>query len=745
MWNDEELYNGNIARDLIKGLSLPFFDYMFTPYHGGSLVIGILAVPFFLIFGETYFALKLVGLTISALGLIFFFLTIRRHIGERAALLSSLIYIFSPSLFTESTLVSWGNHTESICLVWIIYFLLLEFIENEHNSDKILYTLLLGAVSGFSLFFAYISLYAIAYSLLIFLMLNRGKLFWKKTSLYCASFTAGFSPWIYYNLTHHFEGLSIVKRYSIGEKGSSALTFIGKVLKYFTFDIPGLFDFYNPSSISFSPVQFVFYLIFIGGFILLIIENRKALFSIFQKTNPESEKSKPLNRETKEIILLGGFIAFTLFFLLSKVFTGDKLDDRLYGLRYITHIYPYAFLTLGLLTERFLSSKGRVWKSSGIILLAFFLIIGLLANRWIPDRSDPLKYSMMDGFSFMRFGWSIPKKYELDFNKYISIGEGIDAAYRHEYYSGIGMYIAGKGLIWKKHFEQYEPLYPLIDANLPYDLETYFYEGNGKEIGANSIFNLYKNSINNIKKFPEKFQRFGFIGMARAVDESTVPETDIKNIIRDVPEEYRIFFLKSLGERLLTEEGNLKATVTRVEKLSYSRLEKSAVYSGIGRSLIKQLHGNIKFAVDMTQDNSIPFFARAELLESLGEQFFTLYKQHLNLLPETIELLSKEEKEFIFRGIGLSMADKYGFYIPFIIREIEIPLGVTSAEFIMEGIGKALFIRYGYNIDIAENILRGAELNNYYPHLFEGFRKAASESSNFTAQKEDIKDIKLDR
>ena len=48
---DEELYRGNIAKELISGPAFPFLDYQRSEYEGGSLVNGVLAVPFFLLFG----------------------------------------------------------------------------------------------------------------------------------------------------------------------------------------------------------------------------------------------------------------------------------------------------------------------------------------------------------------------------------------------------------------------------------------------------------------------------------------------------------------------------------------------------------------------------------------------------------------------------------------------------------------------------------------------------------------------
>src|SRR3990167_4382043 len=71
MWNDEELYNGTIAMEILQGLNLPLLDYQYTPHNGGTIVVGVLAAVFFKLFGNSYFSLKLVALLFSTLSLIF--------------------------------------------------------------------------------------------------------------------------------------------------------------------------------------------------------------------------------------------------------------------------------------------------------------------------------------------------------------------------------------------------------------------------------------------------------------------------------------------------------------------------------------------------------------------------------------------------------------------------------------------------------------------------------------------------
>ena len=92
MWNDEELYNGTIAMEMLRGLNMPLLDYAYNPHNGGTILVGILASVFFTLLGNSYFSLKLVALLFSTLSLIFCLLLLNRHFNKKAAILAGLFF-----------------------------------------------------------------------------------------------------------------------------------------------------------------------------------------------------------------------------------------------------------------------------------------------------------------------------------------------------------------------------------------------------------------------------------------------------------------------------------------------------------------------------------------------------------------------------------------------------------------------------------------------------------------------------
>src|SRR5690349_8937401 len=59
---EEELYRGTIAQEIIRGLPTSLWNYQADEYSSGSIVIGLVAVPFFKFLGPSLLALKLVPL-----------------------------------------------------------------------------------------------------------------------------------------------------------------------------------------------------------------------------------------------------------------------------------------------------------------------------------------------------------------------------------------------------------------------------------------------------------------------------------------------------------------------------------------------------------------------------------------------------------------------------------------------------------------------------------------------------------
>src|SRR3989441_4270781 len=142
----DELYVGTIAQELVTGLTMPFAEYRGSNYMLGTLVIGVLAAGFFLLFGPTLFALKLASLLVFTLALAFLYWTIERAAGERVAGYFALLFCFSPPLFTAYSVAALGDHAHSILFSALTVFLLFRMLSDERGL--LAFPVLLGLTAG---------------------------------------------------------------------------------------------------------------------------------------------------------------------------------------------------------------------------------------------------------------------------------------------------------------------------------------------------------------------------------------------------------------------------------------------------------------------------------------------------------------------------------------------------------------------------------------------------------------------
>lgn len=116
LYDQEEFYLGTIAREVIQGpiISLwDYLDYKVEYVSGGVLTAGVMAVPFFLLFGQTYISLKLVGLLFALGTFLGWYIFLEKFFNRRAAIICALLFIFCMPFYIKMSLITKGQHPES--------------------------------------------------------------------------------------------------------------------------------------------------------------------------------------------------------------------------------------------------------------------------------------------------------------------------------------------------------------------------------------------------------------------------------------------------------------------------------------------------------------------------------------------------------------------------------------------------------------------------------------------------------
>ena len=208
----EELHRGNIAAEVLQGPLLPLQDYHHAPNVGGSVVVGLLAAPFVALFGPSIVAVRLVPILFHALTVALVFLVLERTYGRRAAWVGGLFMAVAAPGYALVSVTAWGTHHEGNALSMACVLLALGAGAATSPNERvrgIVRAFFLGLVAGFSVYFGYMAVLALA-TLFAFALLHDKLVFLRLRFWACVCGAAlGFIPWLTYNVTHDFKGLQI--------------------------------------------------------------------------------------------------------------------------------------------------------------------------------------------------------------------------------------------------------------------------------------------------------------------------------------------------------------------------------------------------------------------------------------------------------------------------------------------------------------------------------------------------------
>src|SRR5437899_8822014 len=358
---DDELYVGTIAQELVTGPTLPFADYRATNYMLGTLMIGTLASGFFLLFGPTVFALKLVPLLLFTLALAIWYWTIQRAAGERVAGCFALLFCFSPPLLTEYSTASPCCHGESILFSALTVFLFFRMLSDEGSSPGV--PVLLGLTAGVGLWFAYIYGLTLLAMLGCWLWHDKGR-FWQARVLWFAlGFAVGFAPWILFNAQTHFAGLVVYDK-NVWEHFGLAYLWDGlshpRRLSLYEFFADIASD--DQRDLPRRAVNLLYSLLYLGPILTVGILRLKTV------------RSAPTGPSPPRPALVRFSLLYVVVFALAVQFSDFRAT------RYHLPAYPFLFLFVALSLARCQEAFPNVHKKIQIIFLGIVVALGLGAH-----------------------------------------------------------------------------------------------------------------------------------------------------------------------------------------------------------------------------------------------------------------------------------------------------------------------------------------------------------------------------
>jgi len=365
----DKCYLVHFARDmLLKEDRLSILYYFDTHDIVPGLLTGTLLTILFMIFGVSGYVMKMIPILTSTAIVALAYCFLYKHFNKKAAIITSLIFIFAPFTYTIRTFIAWEDYKGSILLTFLIMYI---FFDIFYNKKKNYWNfILLGLISGFALSFYLMNFILILAFVILWFSFDK-KFFIKKNFLiFLISFIIILSPLIMYNYTHDFASFDIITRYLKTDNSllthKSSMPIHSNLFSLITEDIPASFNFNDIGFINGALLNYAYYFIFIISFVFILYKNRLS-FVNFIKNVFFLKNKKGVN---KEII----FIVYPILYISAYLLLGLTPFSQFYH-THILPIYPFIFISIGLFTSY--TYKERVWKILSITMAIFVLFLGL--------------------------------------------------------------------------------------------------------------------------------------------------------------------------------------------------------------------------------------------------------------------------------------------------------------------------------------------------------------------------------
>jgi hypothetical protein len=384
----EELARGSIAVELLRGPLLSPLDYQYARFFGGSLVVELLAVPLFAVFGPRLWALKAVPVLFHLVAVLLTVMLLDRFATRRAAWIGGLLMALTPPGYTIVSTIAWGSHFESNTLALLTAYLFLDLSSAE--SGRGVRRLLLGAVMGFSIWFGYQCLVFVLAILALDLLRDRRSFVRPEMLAQAAGLAIGLVPWLVYNLRYDFTGLSIY--------GSSILAHVrpaegraGPLSRLATLAFEGLpASFFFKGGLGLSGLAWgaVASILLAGGTLAAAWSLRAEIRSLVVGLGRPTDPPRTIHPGVLAIAVLVVYLAAVAF----SDFRIPRADPDVRQIRYVVLMLPFLCVAAAIGADA-VASRGPAFARTMYGLVGFLLAVSLLgvlpycdASRFGVDR-----------------------------------------------------------------------------------------------------------------------------------------------------------------------------------------------------------------------------------------------------------------------------------------------------------------------------------------------------------------------
>lgn len=433
----ESQYIGLVAKHLQEGLIMPFWDYQFSSYDGGTLIAGLALMPFFQVLGQTSFALSFYALVISLTVFLIWWRFAHIYFGKRIGLFVALLFIFAPPIHIKANGVASGNHMEINFFVAIVVFFFFKIFSanpsanKQPQKSKTLDLALLGFISGLGVYFCYSLGLVLLTCFLFWITINKPPFKKRHYLLLGIFYILGFS--FAFPRLHVFNSLivaDIFSQWPLSNFAEFGERFTGVLTKQFP-----------PLIALASPLHIFMVYIFLISFLFLFFKNIKPLGQQLMALVRPKYLRLSFDRSLMTNFILIFLIIYTLVYTLSNFNTYLEFESPIRH-RYLLLLYPFIFIVIAEAINNLYMWKNPAGKKLTVFLFFYFFIAsvhGTFAQLDFHNAKQKINRRFTeDGFSHEMLGTVVCSRFGGFPEKSLPLLNSVKNIYIPEMYRGFG-------------------------------------------------------------------------------------------------------------------------------------------------------------------------------------------------------------------------------------------------------------------------------------------------------------------
>lgn len=414
----------------------------------GQILTGLLAIPSYALFGETYLALKLVPLLLGALALLALWACIRRLTDARAANTAALLFALAPTTLFKYSMLASGNHFETVVFTTLALWLWVRGAARGTGLFRF------GLACGFALFVFLGAITPIALLLAAHVGVRGLRSAARDAGRIAAGFAVGIAPLVYLNWATGARGLEFLSTRFSPATQDSGLDFarVAERLQQFLFEhLPSAAQFPDFGPLPGAWARGLVLAAFVASYVSLVPGALRAAWGLLTALLDKGDERRttiPLRSVVAALAL--AYLPLTAFAFATSTFTitprPSPMDAESY--RYFNTHFLFAIVVIALAAWRW-SEFGRV---QGRVLLGGFgravtgaCFVAGSFNLALTHWNSPVQGQggYYDGYKLRQVATQlISPRNGYSHEEIVEMVESYPPAYRPWLYQGLGRVLA---------------------------------------------------------------------------------------------------------------------------------------------------------------------------------------------------------------------------------------------------------------------------------------------------------------